>query len=153
MSDPKSTGSSSSDGLRAVARLTRQVEKALGTVELTLPQFRVLSTLEDGSNASSVLAQRLAVSAPSVTAVVDGLVTRGYVEREADPDDRRRLTLRLTRAGESALRAADTAMLERFDRVAAHLDDPATATDALGALAVWNTALDRFFEARSAAKQ
>jgi len=56
----------------------------------------MLSLLADGSSASSALAGRLAVSPPSVTAVVDGLVTRGLVERQADADDRRRLTLLLT---------------------------------------------------------
>ncbi len=134
------------DGVRALARLARQVEKALLTVDLTLPQFRVLSGLADGSNASSALAHRLAVSAPSVTAVVDGLVARGFVEREADTDDRRRLTLLLTPTGDATLRAADDAVRERFDAVAAHLDDPGAATAALATLAVWNEGLDRFRE-------
>src|SRR5438552_18615506 len=78
---------------RALARLARHVEHALDSLELSLPQYRLLSLLGDGSSASSALAGRLAVSPPSVTAVVDGLVTRGLVERHADAADRRRLTL------------------------------------------------------------
>ena len=140
------------EGVRALARLARQIEKALLDVDLTLPQFRVLSALADGSNASSALAHRLAVSAPSVTAVVDGLVTRGFVEREADPDDRRRLTLLLTPTGDAVLGAADAAMRDRFAAVAAHLDDPAIGTDALAALSVWNEAIDRFREHRAASQ-
>src|SRR3954464_14966284 len=37
------------------------------------------------------------VRPPTVTAVVDGLVARGLVERQSDPEDRRRLTLLLPR--------------------------------------------------------
>ena len=59
---------------RAVARLAKQVEVALAPLDLSLPQYRVLALLGDGSTASSVLARKLAVSPPSVTAVVDGLV-------------------------------------------------------------------------------
>ena len=62
---------------RAVARLAKQVEVALGPLDLSLPQYRVLALLGEGSTASSVLARRLAVSPPSVTAVVDGLVGAG----------------------------------------------------------------------------
>ena len=94
---------------RAVARLAKQVEVAIGPLDLSLPQYRVLALLGDGSTASSVLARKLAVSPPTVTAVVDGLVARGLVERQADPEDRRRLTLLLTRDGKRVLAAADAA--------------------------------------------
>src|SRR5436309_5044532 len=81
---------------RALARLARHVEQALDPLELSLPQYRVLSLLGDGSSASSALAHRLAVSPPSLTPVVAGLVGRGLVARDADTGDRRRLTLHLT---------------------------------------------------------
>ena len=67
---------------RVVARLARQVELALATVDLTLPQYRVLILLGEGKEAASALADKLAVSRPSVTGVVDGLVARGLVQRE-----------------------------------------------------------------------
>ena len=69
---------------RVVARLARQVELALTTVDLTLPQYRVLGILDRGPEASSVLAEKLAVSRPSVTGVVDGLVARGLARRTRD---------------------------------------------------------------------
>jgi long-chain acyl-CoA synthetase len=131
---------------RAVARLAKQVEVAIGSLELSLPQYRVLALLGDGSTASSVLARKLAVSPPTVTAVVDGLVARGLVERHADPEDRRRLTLLLTRDGKRVLAAADAAAEARLDEIAAHLDEP-TETLATG-LDGWNRALDRNREER-----
>ena len=115
---------------------------ALGPLDLSLPQYRVLALLGEGSTASSVLARRLAVSPPSVTAVVDGLVGRGLVEREADPEDRRRLTLLLTRDGAKLLTAADAAAEARLDEITGYFDAPPTGLD------LWNLALDRNREAR-----
>jgi long-chain acyl-CoA synthetase len=127
---------------RAVARLAKQVELALAPLDLSLPQYRVLALLGEGSTASSVLARRLAVSPPSVTAVVDGLVGRGLVERRADPEDRRRLTLLLTREGTKLLTAADGAAEARLDEIAGYFDDAPTGLD------WWNVALDRKRETR-----
>jgi DNA-binding MarR family transcriptional regulator len=131
---------------RAVARLAKQVEVAIGPLDLSLPQYRVLGLLADGSTASSVLARQLAVSPPSVTAVVDGLVGRGLVERRADPADRRRLTLLLTRDGKRLLVAADAAAESRLEEIGGHLDDDRDAATA--ALVRWNDALDRSREQR-----
>jgi long-chain acyl-CoA synthetase len=136
---------------RALARLARHVEHALDPLELSLPQYRVLSLLGDGSSASSALAARLAVSPPSVTAVVDGLVARGLVERQADPSDRRRLTLLLTTSGATLLRAAEAAVDARLGEVAEHLEDPSSAAAAIEALQQWNHALDAFREHKRAA--
>lgn len=147
MSASKDKGGSSA---RAIARLARQLDKALEPLELTLPQFRVLSMLADGSTASSALASRLAVSPPSMTAVIDGLSARGLVERRPDPDDRRRLTLLLTAAGKKTLRAADAAVDARLRDVGRFLEEPERATEALAVLAEWNHALDRFREEQRA---
>ena len=135
---------------RALARLARHVEHALDPLDLSLPQYRVLSLLGDGSSASSALAGRLAVSPPSVTAVVDGLVARGLVERHADAADRRRLTLVLTSDGARLLRAAELAVDARLGEVAEYLEDPSSAAAAIEALQQWNHALDAFREEKRA---
>lgn len=138
-----SRGRTTTGAARAVARLAKQVEMALTSLDLSLPQYRVLALLGEGSTASSVLARRLAVSPPSVTAVVDGLVARGLVERRSDPEDRRRLTLLLTRDGAKVLAAADNAAEAHLGDIAGYFDDnPPTG------LHRWNLALDRMREAR-----
>jgi long-chain acyl-CoA synthetase len=134
---------------RALARLARHVETALDPLELSLPQYRVLCLLGDGSSASSALAHRLAVSPPSVTAVVDGLVARGLVERHADAEDRRRLTLVLTPDGSKLLRAAEAAVDARLSAIAEYLEDPSGAAAAIEALQQWNHALDAFREEKA----
>ena len=73
------------DHARAAARLGKVVEKAVGEVDLTLPQYRMLAFLAEGTSAASVLAGNLAVSKPSLTALADGLVARGLVERRPPP--------------------------------------------------------------------
>jgi len=129
---------------RVMARLARQVERAVDPLDLSLAQYRVLALLGDGSSASSALAAQLAVSPPSISSVVDGLVGRGLVERQPDPADRRRLTLLLTVAGTSLLTDADQAVADRLAEIAAYLDDDVEPT--LRALEGWNHALDLHLE-------
>ncbi len=100
-----------------LARLARQIEVAVSTVDLTLSQYRVLAILGDGCEASSKLAEKLAVSRPSVTGVVDGLVTRGLVRRDHTTGDRRRIDVGLTDAGRLVLAAADAAVEQRMERI------------------------------------
>ncbi len=97
--------------------MARHVELAVASVDLTLSQYRVLGTLGDGREAASGLAQKLAVSRPSVTGVVDGLVARGLVRRDPGDGDRRRVDVDLTDAGRELLRHADTAVDERMERI------------------------------------
>lgn len=95
---------------RAAARLARVVDRALGAADLTLPQYRLLLFLTEGTAAAGVLAGRLAVSRPAVTELVDGLVARGFVDRSSVAGDRRRVDHLLTPTGEAALDRADAAV-------------------------------------------
>src|SRR5579875_2609967 len=92
---------------RTAAWLAKQVEIGLAEVDLSLPQYRVLGLLDESSAVSSDLADRLDVRPPTVTAVVDGLVTRGLVERRPVEGDRRRVAHALTDAGRRLLLAGD----------------------------------------------
>jgi long-chain acyl-CoA synthetase len=132
---------------RVIARLARQVELAAATVELTLPQYRVLSLLGEGKEAASALADKLAVSRPTVTGVIDGLVVRSLVERHQDAGDRRRIGLDLTAQGAQVLAAADQEIERRLRDVAAHGPQPGFET-----LAPWKEALDAYRAAKREAK-
>ena len=127
-----------------IARLARQVELAACAVELTLSQYRVLGILGDGCEASSALAEKLAVSRPSITGVVDGLVARGLVRRDQVGGDRRRIDVALTDEGRRVLEAADFEVERRIAEIAAHLEDPATFAE----LDRWRAALDAYRDAR-----
>ncbi len=131
---------------RAAARLAKHVEIALGRSDLSLPQYRVLVLLGDGSAVASVLASKLAVSPPSVTAIVDGLVARALVKRRSDNGDRRRVTHELTDKGRRVLCEADAQASARLEAVADHL----AARDrerAMAGLRLWHDAMDAYLAA------
>jgi len=60
------------------------------------------------------LVKELRVSKQAAGQLVDTLVARGYLERAADPDDRRKLTVRLTERGQGAA-AAQAAARQAID--------------------------------------
>jgi long-chain acyl-CoA synthetase len=137
---------------RVAAWLSKRVEVALGTVDLTLPQFRVLGILAEGSSAASGLADRLAVRRPSITAIVDGLVARGLVDRRQEDSDRRRVAVRLTPEGEQVLAAADKAVDEYLASLAGCLPSKEEAM-ALRSLELWGQAMAASREAPKTGEQ
>ncbi|QGG95127.1 MarR family winged helix-turn-helix transcriptional regulator [Actinomarinicola tropica] len=150
-SDDLASGAVPAAAGRAAARLARTVENALGGVDLSLPQYRMLVFLDDmGSSAASALAGRLGVSRPSVTALVDGLVARGFAERAADPADRRRVAHVITPKGRAALAAADEAVGRRLAELSSKISDPGARTSAVEGLVAWLDALNTEREAKLA---
>lgn len=133
-------------GVRAVARLGRVFEKRLGDEGLSLPQFRVLTFLSEGEWAASKVAEWLAVSRPSLTSLVDGLVEQGWVERREHPTDRRSVLHFLTDAGRTRLAEATEMLSEGLDGLLEHLDDDERARAEDG-LALLQTAMHRHDEA------
>jgi DNA-binding MarR family transcriptional regulator len=100
-----------------------------------------LILLSDGSTMSSALASRLAVSPPSVSSVVDGLVNRGLVERRHGEDDRRRVPLQLTEEGREILAQADRHVDARLAGLVANLGAADLARRAIDDLELWSDAL------------
>ncbi len=62
-------------------------------------QIWVLYNLSRGRQLTSELARAFNVTMPTITRAVDTLVEKGYVERQPDDEDRRRIYLQLTEAG------------------------------------------------------
>lgn len=62
-------------------------------------QIAVLYSLTRGRLLTSELARTFNVTMPTITRAVETLVEKGYVERQPDADDRRRIYLRLTEKG------------------------------------------------------
>ena len=104
-----------------MALLGRTLERACA--DLTLAQYRVLAMVASGDARASKLAERLAVGKPTVTAVVDGLVDRGYLRREAVPGDRRSASIVVTDAGRTRLAEAEDAMSARLEHLLGAVTD------------------------------
>lgn len=137
---------------RVVARLGRVVEQGLAQIDLTPSQYRILMFLADGSAQASMMADHLAVSRPSVTAVVDGLVGRGLVDRRHDELDRRQVRHTITPEGERLLGQADSALAATLDAVLDHAPTPEARGAAMDGLIAWSRALDGYRAARRAEK-
>jgi DNA-binding MarR family transcriptional regulator len=118
--------------VRTLARLARMLEHACE--ELTLPQYRLLAMVASGDERASQLAGRLALSRPTVTSVVDGLVERGLLARSELAVDRRVVRLTLTPPGHAALAATEAAMAGELAGLVERCDNPATVLAALGQL-------------------
>lgn len=84
---------------------------------MTLPQFRVLMLITSSSERASRLAEQAAVSPPSLTGILDGLVTRGWVERSNVDGDRRGVTLTITAAGQTAFDEARSATANALEEL------------------------------------
>jgi long-chain acyl-CoA synthetase len=136
---------------RVTAWLSKRAEFALSQMDLTLPQYRVLGILVEGSAAASGLAGRLAVRPSSVTAIIDGLVARGLVDRKHEEGDRRRIALRLTDEGARVVAEADLSVDNYLASIAACLPEEDERM-VLHSLELWGRALANFHQVRASAK-
>lgn len=95
----------------------------------------------------SALIRDLRISKQAAGQLVDTLVMRGYLERQADPDDRRRVVLRLTERGTYAAAVQGKAR----DAVDAKLAARLSADDIAAARRVLSALIDIAIEARERA--
>jgi DNA-binding MarR family transcriptional regulator len=133
--------------VRALALAARKLERATG--DLTLAQYRVLALVAGGDERSSLVAERLAVAKPTITAVVDGLVERGCLTREAVAGDRRSQRLVVTDAGRIALAEVEESMAAAVETV---LDDAHDRDAIVAALLDLDDALSAYYTRRLAAR-
>jgi DNA-binding MarR family transcriptional regulator len=119
-----STWGSSSPGALA-ARFARLVEQLGGDAAAAkaLGQQRDLLVAVGQAEPATLnqVAAKVRRGAPAVSRAIDSLVRAGMVDRQPDPDNRRRLALRLTEAGRERLArppAADSSLEGRIGKLA-----------------------------------
>jgi DNA-binding MarR family transcriptional regulator len=87
-------------------------------LDISMQQLRALYVLRDEQEASvGRLAELFGMGLPGASLLADRLVRSGYVERRADPGDRRRVLLSLTRMGDRLvgdLREGSNTLLRRW---------------------------------------
>ena len=94
----------------AVMRTIRAEMRRHRTADLSVPQFRTLAFIDRKADASlSDVAEHIGLTLPSMSKIVDGLVTRKLVTRHTSATDRRRMTLALTARGLTALQTSRAA--------------------------------------------
>jgi DNA-binding MarR family transcriptional regulator len=96
--------------LRLAPRVVQSARHYLRTQNLgslTLPQLRALAyVLRQPESTLGELAEHLAVSAPSASALADRLVKQGLLDTKIPPENRRRVSLVVTSAGEAIVARA-----------------------------------------------
>ena len=82
---------------------------------ITPSQWGVLMMIEEhGESAVKDVALALCITPSAATQLIDGLVESGYVAREAHPEDRRRVTLTLSKKTKSQVEKMKKQFIERF---------------------------------------
>jgi len=107
------------------ARSVRAVLNDLDEPErITLAQLRALQAIAKIGTPGTLntsLARQIGVAAPSMTAMIDGLVDRGLVDRSIDPNNRRQVIILLTDDGKARLSALEQAITDRISEALAVL--------------------------------
>jgi len=107
----------------AVQARREQMAAHAATFKLTMPQARLLRTLERGpARTMASLAKALSCDASNITGLVDRLEARGLIQRSKAEHDRRIKTIVVTRRGAAVIAAltrktlAPPAALRRLTR-------------------------------------
>ena len=101
---PEECGRELLDVVPIIMRDIRSEMRSRRSPDLTVPQFRALAFINRNEGSSlSELANHIGLTLPSVSRLVDGLISRGFIAREEHPTDRRRLKLALTNNGQEIL--------------------------------------------------
>jgi DNA-binding MarR family transcriptional regulator len=97
--------------------------EAVGAIELTLTQIKLLHHLEDAERDFTLKegAELVHVSLPAASRMVEELVRRGFVHRHEDATDRRMKRLHITDAGRAVIRQLNAARLAGFQQFAQSL--------------------------------
>jgi DNA-binding MarR family transcriptional regulator len=94
-------------GFRALAEKGAAELAELGHPDVRPAHDFALRSISAGAESASELARRMSVTKQAAAKTIAVLEERDYVTREADPVDRRRTRLRVTKRGDELLRAGD----------------------------------------------
>jgi len=110
---------------RAAKRAREHVEAALQPLGLRRRHYAALGALgAEGALSQQELGSRIPIDRATMVVVVDDLEKLGFVERHADPADRRAYQLHLTPAGTRALADANLRVKAAEDAALAPLSPP-----------------------------
>lgn len=107
--------------MRAVDLHSRHLAEEHG---LTGPQLATLQAAARlGEASTGTLARAVHLSGPTVTGILDRLAKRGLVGRTRSGQDRRSVTITLTRSGQEVLAVAPSLLQDRFRHELAKVED------------------------------
>jgi DNA-binding MarR family transcriptional regulator len=109
---------------------TADLFEAVGTLELTITQIKLLHHLEEAARELTLkeASELVLLSLPAISRTVDDLVRRGFVERHEDTEDRRMKRVRLTDEGRAVSRRLNAARLTGLERFTETLTETERST-------------------------
>jgi len=119
------------------ARLVREIRR--NSVDIPAASTRLMSLLDElGPSTVGALAQADRCSQPTMTGLVNGLVEKGWLQRQPHPDDARSALVSMTREGRqklTAVRRRNAALVaQRIEASGRSEEDLATAVAVLSDL-------------------
>ncbi|MEO0979038.1 MAG: homoprotocatechuate degradation operon regulator HpaR [Pseudomonadota bacterium] len=106
--------------IRAREKVMGPIREMLSDSGITEQQWRILRVLEEyGPQDASSLAERACLLLPSQTRIVQTLLEKGLVTRQADEKDRRKQTVAITEAGRKII----LDKLDEAQAIAARIED------------------------------
>jgi DNA-binding MarR family transcriptional regulator len=109
-------------------RLAELTRAALAPFGISGRELAVLLAIDDRPPASQQeIARRMAVDRTTMVALIDDLEDKGLVQRQQDPDDRRKNVVALTDVGRTTLRQATAAAGQAERRLLGSLSDDESA--------------------------
>ena len=109
---------------RAQHALRTRMDEALRPLNLTTPQYAVLSAIElDSGISNAALARAAFVTAPTMQGIVGNLERAGLLKRSSDPTHGRILRSELTRKGAKKLQEAHI-RVENIEAIMLHILAP-----------------------------
>ncbi|MBA4252019.1 MAG: hypothetical protein C0425_06650 [Chlorobiaceae bacterium] len=91
--------------------------------ELTPAEFRCLRHIHANENINNkVMSERMQLSASRLTRIIDGLVKKGYVNREIEPNDRRNMRVYLSAKGLNFVTTLNEAYVKIHEDILTEVD-------------------------------
>lgn len=115
--------------LYACLNMGRQLSKLMGSGNLSQGEYLVLRNIwlsnsgKQGYLKAADLSDKLELSRPSITRILNELERRGYITRNIDKRDRRSINIDLTEAGLEALESANRGNLDIAEKLVESLGD------------------------------
>jgi DNA-binding MarR family transcriptional regulator len=107
--------------IRAIDLHSKKLERESG---LTGPQLLIMQIVYDeGPLTAGALAKSVSLSQATVTSILDRLEKKGYLQRERDLEDKRKVWITLSSTGKNALKQAPTLLQESFINSFSELKD------------------------------
>jgi DNA-binding MarR family transcriptional regulator len=136
------------EAVRGFARAVRILERA--SRELSMPHYRVLSSIAAGEERASRVAERLELGRPAISSAVELLCAHGYLERREVEGDQRAVDLRVTREGLAVLERVEFEMTEALRGLCARVEGSEWLMTSLATL---DAAVDAMYAEKRASRE